>query len=55
MIPDGQKALIRLAILFGFIPAAFLIGYATGSEAAFIVVMAVGLSVSIVLRFTVLR
>jgi hypothetical protein len=44
-----------LAILFGFIPVAFLIGLAFGSQEVFIVVMALGLVVSIVLRFTVLR
>ena len=48
-------ALIRLAIAFGFIPIAVLIGRAAHSEEAFIVVMAIGLAVSMLLRFTVLR
>jgi hypothetical protein len=52
---QGEKALIRLAILFGIIPVAIFIGYVTGSQAAFVVVMAIGLVVSIALRLTILR
>jgi hypothetical protein len=53
--PQGRKALIRLAIMFGWIPVAYVIGSIAGSVNVFVVVMAVGLVVSLVLRFTVLR
>jgi hypothetical protein len=41
--------------MFGWIPVAYVIGSIAGSVNVFIVAMAVGLAVSLVLRFTVLR
>jgi len=38
-----RKALLRLAIMFAWIPIAFAIGSATHSVNAFIIVMAIGL------------
>ena len=55
MNPEGRKALVRLAIMFGWIPVAYVMGSIAGSVNVFIVTMAVGLAVSLVLRFTVLR
>jgi hypothetical protein len=46
---------LRLAILFGWIPLAFLIAVAAHSEHVFAIAMAIGLVVSIMLRFTLLR
>jgi hypothetical protein len=50
-----QRPLLRLAILFGWIAVAFVLGLATGSQGVFVAVIGIGLLVSIVLRFTVLR
>jgi hypothetical protein len=55
MKAQGQKALLRLGILWASIPIAFLIGYATHSSTAFVVVMAIGLVVHLVLRLSLLR
>jgi uncharacterized membrane-anchored protein len=55
MNPEGRKALIRLAVMFGWIAVAFVVGSVAGSVNVFIVVMVVGLVVSLVLRFTLLR
>jgi hypothetical protein len=50
-----KKPLLRLAIMFGWIPLAFLIGSLAHSEHVFIVVMGIGLVVSILLGRTLLR
>jgi hypothetical protein len=55
MKPELRKSLIRLAIMFGWIPVAFIVGSVAHSEGAFIVTIAIGLVVSVLLRFTVLR
>ena len=55
MKPELRNALVRLAIIFGWIPVAFIVGSIAHSVNAFIVTMAIGLVVSVVLRFTVLR
>ncbi len=47
--------MIRLAIMFGTLLVAFLIGSATHSVNVFIVVVAIGLVGGIVLRLTLLR
>ena len=53
--PKTRKALLRLAIMFAWIPIAFAIGSATHSVNAFIIVMAIGLVAGVALRLTVLR
>jgi len=55
MNPRARKALLRLAMLFAAIPIAFAVGWSTGSPAAFVAVLAVGLVVSVVLRLTATR
>jgi hypothetical protein len=50
-----RNAWIRLTLLFGTIPIAFAVGWIAHSENAFVGVMAIGLLVGAVLRFTVLR
>jgi hypothetical protein len=50
-----RRPLLRLAILFGWIPVAFVLGLATGSQGVFVAILGIGLLVSVVLRFTILR
>ena len=50
-----RNSALRLAILFGWIPLAFLIGAAAYSEHVFVIVLAIGLVISIAFRFTLLR
>ena len=46
----NTRALLRLGIMFAWIPIALGVGLAAHSQTAFVVVMAVGLGLSIVLR-----
>jgi hypothetical protein len=50
-----NNSILRIAIMFAWIPVAFLIGSLAHSQHVFIVVMGIGLLVSIVLGRTVLR
>lgn len=53
--PEIRKALVRLATPFLALAVAFIAGAATQSVNVFIVVVAVGLAMGLVLRFTVWR
>ncbi|HMJ00745.1 MAG TPA: hypothetical protein VK488_12985 [Gaiellaceae bacterium] len=52
---EFRKGLLRLALPFLTLVVAFLAGISTQSEQVFIVVVAVGLALSLVLRVTVWR
>jgi len=52
---EMRKSLLRLAIMFAWIPIAFAIGSAAHSVNAFVVVMAIGLVAGVALRLTLLR
>jgi hypothetical protein len=45
-----RRALLRLGVMFAWIPVALAVGLAAHSQTAFVVAMAVGLGLSIVLR-----
>jgi hypothetical protein len=48
--PSTRKALVLFVVVLAIVPIALVVGVVTGSQAAFVVVMAVGLLVSILLR-----
>jgi hypothetical protein len=48
--PSSRKALVLFVIVLAIVPVALLVGLVTGSQAAFVAVMAVGLLASILLR-----
>jgi hypothetical protein len=51
----GRKALIRLAVSWGLLLLAILVGFATHSVGVFVALVALGLVVSVIFRFTILR
>ena len=46
----NTRALVRIGIMFAWIPLAFVVGLATHSQGAFVAVMAMGLCAGVVLR-----